>query len=481
MGQTKNESLVMRTEDEDEANHAFIGYNEWAKGQLQVAIATDFVYEYKRRADKDERGVYIAEDIKPHTQVFCIPFDSLFTVHALRDHAVWRSLPLFQDHDKQDEREDDQLALALLYEKFIARDQSKWSKHIALLPAFYHNGLTFTDAEMAALEGSNVHGIASAMKSKVQSDYARLEQSVLKDLFDRLGGRVSLADFEQFFSFENYKWALSTIWSRCVSLRLSAKELKERLGTDRELDDRDECSYKAMVPVFDMLNHDPVAEMSHFYDGPTHSFQLVSHQHWTAGAQLLINYGALSNHKLLALYGFVIPENPYDALEMWLPMDESSVQFYQEKTALLQNNGLDHQSTPFELTSDELNELLLIAARIQAIECASSEQLQELASKALDGDVISIENETAALTRLIAMLEHMLNQFKTTIEEDDFLLQKLPAEDDDGEQEDDSDHAQLSEAQRNERMAIVLRRSDKAILSENVRQLKWKLLAILPK
>ncbi|KAG1711883.1 hypothetical protein DVH05_009123 [Phytophthora capsici] len=451
---------------------AFVGYNEWAADTLQVQISTDFVYETQEGACEAERGVFIAEDVTPHTEVFSIPLDSVLSVKSLQENAVLQSVAFFQQLTP--EREDDQLAIALLYEKFILGSKSKWFKHIELLPKRYHNALYFEQEELKALESSNLFFIAHQMEQKVATDYLKLKESALLELFENITEGINVDLFEEYFSLENYKWALSTIWSRFVSLRLDEAPLSEENAANKGPSAPSvKQSFKAMIPVFDMLNHDPEAEMSHFFDMESQRFKLVSHQHWNAGAQMFINYGPLSNHKLLSLYGFVIIGNPFDAVDMWLPMDEASTKFFKEKEQLLLTNGLDHATNPFELVAEESNDLLLMATRIQEINCDTVEEFEAQANKALDGEVVSLENEHETLTRLIYTLEKMLEAFPTSIEEDDKLLESW--EDDLVQQGDER-----SDSLNHERMAVAVRRSDKYIISENINMLKWKLLDILP-
>ncbi|CAH0480890.1 unnamed protein product [Peronospora belbahrii] len=457
----------------------FVCYNEWATNMLKVQMTTDFVYEYEKETYNVERGVYLSEDIMPHTEIFSIPLDAMLTVKSLQTNEVLQRIAFFQQFNP--EQEDDQLAIALLYEKFVLGSKSKWFKHIELLPETYHNVLYFEEEQLRALEGSNLFYIAQQMEMKVAQDYARLKDSVLLDLFENVTASVNIDQFDEFFSYDNYKWALSTIWSRFVSLRLHENLflLKEHAGITEESSTltmkssgglTTKQSFKAMVPVFDMLNHDPEAEMSHFFDTASQRFKLVSHQHWNAGVQMFINYGPLSNHKLLSLYGFVIIGNQYDAVEMWLPMDEGSTKFYKEKEQLLRSGGLDHASNAFELVADESNDLLLIAARIQEINCETTEKLEALADRALNGEMVSLENEQEALARLIYTLEKMLEAFPTSIEEDDKLLEFW-----------NNDLGKQSDSLNHEWMAVAIRRSDKHILTENINMLKWKLLDILQK
>uniref|UniRef100_K3WI22 Rubisco LSMT substrate-binding domain-containing protein n=1 Tax=Globisporangium ultimum (strain ATCC 200006 / CBS 805.95 / DAOM BR144) TaxID=431595 RepID=K3WI22_GLOUD len=469
------------TDNDDCTANDFVGYNEWAQQELDVKIATDFVYE----VEGDERGVFIAEDIGPHTEVFSIPLASLLTVDAACRDPVLGELAFFQQSCA--DTEDDQLAVALLYEKWVRRDDSRWRNHITLLPKAYHNVLYFPEDALTHLHGSNLYLIAKQMTEKVASDYARLQDDVLAPLFDAVADRASAEELQEWFSLSKYKWALSTIWSRFVSLRVTPPNGSQS-GNESEDDEERGGPFfgmqrvKAMIPVFDMLNHDPEAEMSHYLDVATQKFKLVSHQHWSAGAQMYINYGALSNHKLLALYGFVIPNNPYDALDLWVSMDEASCSYYHEKTALLSANGLDHATTPFELTADELNELLLITVRIEEIECDSVEQLEVLAAKALDGEVLSFDNEHMTLTRLIYTLQKMLDEFDGTLEDDDAKLREWAAQEGELSDEtgDDGEDNNKKQSDVYERMAVIVRRSDKLILKETIDMLKWKLLEILP-
>uniref|UniRef100_A0AAV1UVN6 Rubisco LSMT substrate-binding domain-containing protein n=1 Tax=Peronospora matthiolae TaxID=2874970 RepID=A0AAV1UVN6_9STRA len=478
------ETRAVADDEEKALPDVFVGYNEWAIEQLQVELVTDFVYEYQDEACATERGVYIAEDVPPHTEVLSIPLDSMLTVRSVQEIGHLQSIAFFQQ--LRPDREDDQLAVALLFEKFVVGRKSKWVQHIELLPETYYNALYFEEEDLEALEGSNLVVVAQQIEQQVAHDYARLKGSVLLDVFESIVTEgIDEDSFEAYFSFGNYKWALSTIWSRFVSIRLDeASSLVDDRdgvtgdvmvsGTKGVCDLMAKQTFKAMVPVFDMLNHDPEAEMSHFFDVASQRFKLVSHQHWNAGAQMFINYGPLSNHKLLSLYGFVVIGNPFDAVEMWLPMHELSTKFFEEKEQLLLANGLDHATNMFELVADESNDLLLIAARIQEIDCDTPEEFEVLAQKALDGEMVSLANEQEALTRLVYTLEKMLEAFPTSTEEDDKLLESWENDltKQGGERSDRLNHLW---------MAIAARRSDKYILTENIDMLKWKLLDVLAK
>ncbi|ETW03760.1 hypothetical protein, variant [Aphanomyces invadans] len=361
------------------------------------------------------------------------------TQSALRDLA---SLPL---------REDDCLAWFLIYERFV-NPQSKWKRHLDVLPHSFHNILYFTEDEINMLQGSNVYYVALQLKQQVVSDFAELQQTLLPDTLRLLHAEHSADVLMAVFTLENYKWALSVIWSRFVSVALDAED---NLA-------------KSMVPVFDMFNHDPHAQMSHGFDPTTNAFVLRSHQHWTAGSQVCINYGALPNHKLLTLYGFVLPSNPFDVVELWAPMSDDAP-YYNRKLALMTGHGLaDHATAaPFELYPDSLNDELLAYLRIQRLDVGElSSDLIEVANFAFEP--VHDDNEKDTLTALIYALQQMLEAFPITVEDDEAELDAI-ARVDTSDHDEESHHV----------MALRLRVSDKRILHAQVNMLQELLLPVL--
>ena len=47
--------------------------------------------------------------------------------------------------------------------------------------------------------------------------------------------------------------------------------------------------------------------------------RLTSFRSCPAGSQLYLSYGPLANRHLLLFYGFVVPRNPFDTVELLLP------------------------------------------------------------------------------------------------------------------------------------------------------------------
>ena len=60
--------------------------------ETKVEIDTEFVYEYKEDGYAAERGVNIAKDVTPHTEVLSIPPNSTLTVQLLQEIVVLQRL-----------------------------------------------------------------------------------------------------------------------------------------------------------------------------------------------------------------------------------------------------------------------------------------------------------------------------------------------------------------------------------------------------
>jgi histone-lysine N-methyltransferase SETD3 len=485
-------SLFPMKEYEDE----FIGYNEWAQTYLGVEICTDFVYDeceqelfiendeekeeivlYERTIKPKtiimkERGVYISEDILPQTKVFSIPFGSLMTFYSIQN-SILSGLDFFQTYHQ--DKEDDQLAIYLLYEYYCVASHSKWFKHFQLLPKKYHNLLYFDQVnEIEQLfKRSHLYHIAKELQAKTQNDYLQLKSSVLPQVFELIllahqDYPLTYEQLEIYFSLEKYMWALSTIWSRFVSLSFDqqvAKEVQDSSSSSSSRSNNNRLvALKAMVPVFDMLNHSFEAEMTHEFDMETQSFHLISHQHWHAGSQLYIHYGGIPNHKLVTLYGFAIAQNPFDCIDFWLPLDahnKMTTSWYDLKIKLLVENGIDHRTTCFQLTAHSIDVLLLMLARIQAIEASKEEEVRHFVAQVLNDpyQIVSIENEQKALTRLILILQEMLEQYPKKDQKVVF------------DEKIDPWHFE---------MAAIVCKSDQNILEKSIELLEEKLLEILP-
>ena len=77
---------------------------------------------------KDERGLYVSQEIPAGSVIASLPLSSLMTIDTCAE------IPSLNPLLSTSMREDDLLSLLLLYARFVLCDQSKFHMHILSLP-----------------------------------------------------------------------------------------------------------------------------------------------------------------------------------------------------------------------------------------------------------------------------------------------------------------------------------------------------------
>ena len=330
-----------------------------------------------------ERGLCCTQNIKADSIVLTIPHDCLFSIKCITSSSQFYSLTSVC-------REDDLLALNLLHEKYAVGKQSKWANHISILPESYDNIINYSTNELSYLEGSNLHRLAIVWQNQVKQDFTSLYRILSEEGFN-------VSSFS-WLTYDNYLWALSTIWTRFVTLDYGEQQLK------------------TMIPVFDLLNHSPTSRVGHFNDLQRRCLYLYSAQEWKAGEEIFLNYGHLSNYRLLMLYGFTVfgGSNPYDAVDVWLNMSETAP-YYQLKKETLEGLHIN-DNEPFQITLDHIPANLLTCLRVHL---ATESDVCKLSAAA---QPLSVDNEREVIVALESALEGMLAAYPSSVEEDECLL-----------------------------------------------------------
>jgi hypothetical protein len=196
-----------------------------------------------------------------------------------------------------------------------------------------------------------------------------------------------------------------------------------------------------MVPLADMCDHAHSNYVRWIGYAET-GFVVTADNPVEAGAPLFERYGKRCNAMLLTTYGFCLEENPDNEAEIVLPALPSSHPFYPQSKNL---GTLQGAMRAFRVgrTHDESTRTLLSCLRLAA--CEDPQGLQVDANSAGKVAPISRKNEIVAMAMLLAACERRMQQFDTSIEEDEALLRD-------------------SALARNVRHAIVVRRDEKVVL-----------------
>lgn len=124
------------------------------------------------------------------------------------------------------------------------------------------------------------------------------------------------ADIENWTSFPNYMWASMIVKSRAFPSYL--------LEHCPSVNKADLCQPDAamLLPVVDLLNHSPKANVS--WDCHDDVFDFISHDPSAPGDQVFNNYGQKGNEELLLAYGFCLDDNSADSvcLKIKVPVEK---------------------------------------------------------------------------------------------------------------------------------------------------------------
>ncbi|KAG2433661.1 hypothetical protein HXX76_008032 [Chlamydomonas incerta] len=207
----------------------------------------------------------------------------------------------------------------------------------------------------------------------------------------------------------------------------------------------------AMLPLIDMANHtfSPNAEVLPL-EGVSGAVGLFARRAIAAGEPLLLSYGKLSNDFLFMDYGFIVEDNPYDAVQ--LRFDVNLLQ-----AGALVSNVSDALGAPLDLaprtwqlqmlaelglagpaSNTELNiggggpggELLdgrlLAAARVMVARAEGEVSGRGVERLCAVERPLSRDNELAALRTVGGVLAFALSNFATTLDQDKELLAGQP-------------------------------------------------------
>ncbi|CAN1297193.1 Actin-histidine N-methyltransferase [Linum perenne] len=318
------------------------------------------------------------------------------------------------------------LGLKLLQER--AKAGSFWWPYIGNLPEAYTLPIFFPGEDIKNLQYAPLlHQVNK--RCRFLLEFEQLVKRTLETL------RPSDHPFSgQSIDASSLGWAMSAVSSR--AFRLHGEKLP---GGGHEV-------VPMMLPLIDMCNHsfNPNARIVQ-EQGSGDQSMLITVVADTAIEEddpLLINYGSLSNDLFLLDYGFVVPSNPYDCIE--LKFDGALLDAASEAAGVSSPNfsspepwqkdilsqlNLDGDSPNLkvtiggkELVEDRLMAALrvMLASERQAVEKHDLSTLKSMTSDAPLGTA----NEVAALRTVIALCVIALGHFPTKMMEDESILKK---------------------------------------------------------
>ncbi|KAL0446731.1 UNVERIFIED_CONTAM: hypothetical protein Slati_1801000 [Sesamum latifolium] len=318
------------------------------------------------------------------------------------------------------------LGLKLLQER--AKKGSFWWPYISNLPETYSVPIFFPGEDIKNLQYAPLlHQVNK--RCRFLLDFEKLVKNELEN--------VKLDDHPfggQDIDASSLGWAMSAVSSR--AFRLYGSRRPDGTHVDAPM----------LLPLIDMCNHSfmPNAEIVQEKEANNESMlvKVIAGKQIKQDDPLELNYGCLNNDLFLLDYGFVIPSNPYDCIELKydpalldaasMAAGVSSPNFSSpspwQQRILLQLN-LDGENSDLKVRiggSELVEDRLLAALRVLLSNDREAVEKQDLATlKSINSEApLGTSNEAATFRTMIALCVIALGHFPTKIMEDESILKE---------------------------------------------------------
>lgn len=256
------------------------------------------------------RGVYSLKKLNNTDLIISVPVVNFITIHTFDDDLEFRWIlsTAFRTKEKCIQMQC-LLAIYLLYLKH----HSRWTEYLATLPTTFDCPYFCGDSEILMM--------IPEIKEKIRqqkhmiNDQFRLFGSVFGEMKCVCCGRKYFSDI---FSIASFTWAFFVVNSRTVYFdprQVPARKPSGQNSVFRYLKDKPTM---ALAPYLDLLNHDSCAdtEFKIVNRHQTTFYELYTKVAVNRYDQIFISYGKLDNTKLLTEYGFFLPHNDCDFIEI---------------------------------------------------------------------------------------------------------------------------------------------------------------------
>ncbi|XP_021293279.1 histone-lysine N-methyltransferase setd3 isoform X1 [Herrania umbratica] len=244
-------------------------------------------------------GLVASGEIPKGSDLIVLPDHVPLKFHSDRQDVAG-SVLLHLSHQVPEELWAMKLGLKLLQER--AKVGSFWWPYISNLPETYSVPIFFTGEDIKNLQYAPLLYQVNK-RCRFLLEFEQEVKNGLKNL------KLSEHPFGgQDVDASSLGWAMSAVSSR--AFRLYGKKLPDGTCSDIPM----------MLPLIDMCNHsfDPNAQIVQEQDVGSSKMliKVVAEKDIKQNDPLLLNYGCLSNDFFLLDYGFVVPSNPYDYIEL---------------------------------------------------------------------------------------------------------------------------------------------------------------------
>jgi len=344
----------------------FKEFNQWLVSNGVTSEKVDYMFIPALKCN----GVVCKVDLKQGETVFEVPKKCMIMQSHLFASKVWldihRSSRVLQNAPHL------MLALALLSEKFLGQ-ASAFKAYLDILPTDFPSlPMFWSVADMEMLKNTTAQSAAIDRRFNCWSYYCHLTKLFEDATKELKPSRLPvLLRKRENLTLSMFTWALCITMTRQNRIPVSStKSANSRSNVTQEL---------ALIPVFDMCNHQPGIYTS-AYNMKTETLDCEASRDYKAGEEYRIFYGARPDSDLLVYSGFVMPpgENEYNsfALNLTLPSKEEDPLYGIKK--LLLSKCIHPSKKSLKLGKGPFyNEDIELALKFARISCLTKEEASE--------------------------------------------------------------------------------------------------------
>ncbi|KAJ8535488.1 hypothetical protein K7X08_023208 [Anisodus acutangulus] len=201
------------------------------------------------------------------------------------------------------------VALLILYEQKLGK-KSEWAPYITRLPRpeDMHSTIFWDDNELEMIQQSSLHQETIMHKLFVEQEYLTIKEASFQ-----------FSEIIQDVTLEGFKYACALVTSRAWE---SSRGV-------------------SMIPFADFANHSDLSDTTVLGSEEKQLSEVIADYGYAPGDQVLIRYGKFSNARLLLDFGFTLPCNKYDQVQVELTIP------HEDKLRQLKLELLSRYQTPF--------------------------------------------------------------------------------------------------------------------------------------
>ncbi|XP_058109897.1 fructose-bisphosphate aldolase-lysine N-methyltransferase, chloroplastic isoform X3 [Magnolia sinica] len=319
------------------------------------------------------------------------------------------------------------LAVVILAEQKKGQD-SEWAPYINCLPRTgeLHSTIFWTKDELEMVRQSHIYQETINHRAYIEKEFSKVKPVCVLDY-------VSLPHVTSFIHIQMNFRALEHFHQNFEDVTIESFMHAYATVASRAWET---SKGQSLIPFADFLNHNGVSEAFLLSDDDKEVSEVVADRDYATGEQVLISYGKFPNATLLLDFGFTLPYNVYDQVQIWMsvsqhdPLRAMKLELLHKhwKPSITRGHGFDSSGNSFTIKEVKsakgkgkgMPQALRAFARV--LFATSAQELKDLAMEAAQNDgrlarlpLKDMSREIGAHHMLLSQITHMIREYDASI------------------------------------------------------------------